>query len=89
MSVSKLVAGAFGLARQKHQELRSIWIRVSFKIGERFPDSSLSMSVQRDGDLDLVLWCMEDDGTTSAAAADGDLSLHYQKMLSELWVGSM
>ena len=46
------------------------------------------MSVQRDAEVDLVLPCMEDDHTPTKDN-EIDLSYHYQKMLSDLWIGSM
>jgi hypothetical protein len=48
-------------------------------------------SLQNDGNLDLVLRCMEDDRVAGAQAPEqeGLFELHYQKMLSELWVGSL
>lgn len=55
------------------------------------PHSLLMVSVQRDGELDLVLRCMEDEQALLAlnATNDNQFGFHYQKMLSELWVGSV
>ena len=48
------------------------------------------MDIQRLGDLDLLLRCMEDELVAKAAGEipAGDMfAYHYQKMFSELWVG--
>jgi hypothetical protein len=49
------------------------------------------MSLQRQGDLDLLLRCMEDEFEANKAAETADdlgmdFTFHYQMMLSETWV---
>jgi hypothetical protein len=91
MSVSKLVATAFALATQSQPELSKAWIQVSFRLGGALPNSLLILSLQRDGNLDLVLRCMEGEraATDQHSEQAGLFEVHYQKMLSELWVGSL
>jgi hypothetical protein len=86
--VSTLIIGAFELARARQRASQSLWVKTSWKIGGRLPHSALLMSVQRDAEVDLVLRCMEDDHTPTKDN-EIDLSYHYQKMLSDLWIGSM
>jgi hypothetical protein len=65
--------------------------RVSLKVGGLLPHSLLMTSVQRAGELDMVLRTLEDDFFPSQVRADeiGQFSSHYQLMLSELWVGDV
>jgi hypothetical protein len=87
MSVSKMIAGAFEQAAQTHASLHEAWIRVSVRLGGVLPDSRLMSSVQNDGRLDLVLRCMEAE--CLAGAQEGLFESHYQRVLSEVWVGSV
>ena len=91
MDVTKLISTAFHVARSKYGTLNRSWVAVSHRIGGRLPHSLLSMSVQRDGELDLVLRCMEDEHASLAQNGNNDdlFGFHYQKMLSDLWVGSV
>src|SRR6266545_4559907 len=60
---------------------------VSYRIGGQLPASLLVSSVQRAGELDLLLRCMEDELSVVIDSPKPDLSFHYQALLSELWVG--
>ena len=81
MTVTQLITTAFMLARSRYPELHKTWI-----------SSLLFPSVQRTGDLDMMLRAMEDDFSAAPEGADEAdqpadlLSAHYQLMLSELWV---
>jgi hypothetical protein len=79
---------AFMLARSRYPELHKTWISISVRVGGLLPNSLLVTSVQRTGELDMVLRAMEDDFSPAReGAGEVDLfSFHYQKMLSELWV---
>jgi hypothetical protein len=61
MTVGPLIAGAFMRARSRYPELNRTWVKVSFKAGGRLPASLLMVNIQRDGELDLVIRCMEDE----------------------------
>src|SRR5438132_10790560 len=89
MSVSKLIAAAFAEAARRNAELDRSWIQVSVRLGGAIPDSLLMASLQQDGNLDLVLRCMEDERAAQAPEQEGLFEVHYQKMLSELWVGRL
>jgi len=87
--VGALIAGAFGLARGKHPELNKTWIAISFQIGSLLPNSLLVSSLQRVGELDLVLRCMEDDFQPPKEDEPEQFHTHYQLMLSEIWIGAI
>jgi hypothetical protein len=90
MNVGALIVAAFQQARSKHPELNRLWTDISLRVGSSLPDSVLLMSIQRVGELDLVLRCLEDE-FVSVGRNDTALDLfrdHHQAMLSELWIGS-
>jgi hypothetical protein len=89
VTVTQLITAAFMLARSRYPELHKTWISISLRVGGLLPNSMLSVSVQRAGELDMVLRCMEDDFSPAReGAGEVDLfSFHYQKMLSDIWVG--
>jgi hypothetical protein len=89
MTVTQLTIAAFRLAASRCPELHKTWISISVRVGGLLPNSRLIASVQRTGELDMVLRCMEDDySPPQEGAGEADLfSCHYQKTLSELWVG--
>jgi hypothetical protein len=90
MDVSKLIAEAFAQASHKYASLHGSWIQVSVRVGGLLPHSLLMFSIQRDGSLDLVLRCMEDEAAARMQSGkDHGFHLHNQKMLSEFWVGSV
>jgi hypothetical protein len=88
MTIGNLIASAFGAARARTGNLAERWVAVSFRIGGAIPNSLLSLSVQRCGELDCLLRCMEDE-KAKAGSGENPLAFHYQAMLSELWVGSI
>jgi hypothetical protein len=91
VTVTQLITAAFMLSRSRYPELHKIWINVAFRVGGLLPNSLLLPSVQRTGDLDMMLRAMEDDYSAQPeGAGDEDLfSAHYQLMFSELWVGAV
>lgn len=91
MSVGQLLAAAFGIARIQQASLHKAWIDASHKIGGPLPNSLAMMSVQRAGELDLVLRCMESEFKPSGENPDDArlLAVNTQRALSELWIGSI
>jgi hypothetical protein len=89
--VSGLITAAFDEAARKLPQLHQCWVQISHAVGGSIPGSLLSVSIQRDGSLDMVLRCMEDEqaGRGQATEGPGLFTFNYQRMLSELWVGSM
>jgi len=91
VSVSQFVVGAFRLAATRFPELHENWVRISYEVGGLLPNSLLLVSIQRAGELDLVLRCMEDD-FPMLSEENHEVSMfggHYQVMLSELWIGTV
>jgi hypothetical protein len=91
MEIGTAVANAFRLAQTRYPELHEEWIRISFRVGGRLPKSLLSASIQRDGTVDLLLRCMEDEQARATATntKTGMFNFHYQKMLSDYWIGGI
>ncbi len=91
MIVSQLITAAFAQASRKYPDLHQLWTTVSFRIGGVLPNSLLLVGVQRDGWLDLVLRCMEDDAAAAVPnqAVAPNMTFLFQKMLSEMWVGGV
>jgi hypothetical protein len=89
--VSPFLRNAFLVARAKYQNQHREWTNLSYLLSGRFSLPPATMSVQRNGDLDLLLRCIEDECEANKAAefADSlgvDFTFHYQVMLSETWV---
>jgi hypothetical protein len=83
--VSDLIIASFRQALERYSNLHSVWIRISFRIGGLLPKSALSHSVQRYGELDLVLRCMEDE--LAPRIGREEVNFQYQQLLSEMWIG--
>ncbi len=91
ITVKRLMSAAFGLAFTQHRETRETWITISHRIGGLLPDSELVASIQRIGDLDIVLRCMEeetkvDNSRREEPTYDEMLSFNCQVMFSEVWI---
>jgi len=59
--VTSLIIGAFRAAQSRLPTLHRTWVDISHRVGSLVPNSGLFGSIQRAGDLDLVIRCMEDD----------------------------
>ena len=89
--VKQLMATAFRLAFTHHRELQQAWVDISLRIGGLLPESELLASIQRIGDLDIMLRCMEeetkvDNSRRQEPTYDEILSFNCQVMLSEVWI---
>jgi hypothetical protein len=92
LDVTMSIVAAFRRAGQRNRPLHESWVKVSFRAGSVLPQSQLSVSIQRAGELDLVLRCMEDDHSEAMQLEKDTPELflfHYQLLLSELWIGSV
>jgi hypothetical protein len=89
--ISQLLVGAFSSAKVRHRDLAETWIRISFRVGSRLPSSLLSVSIQREGELDLVIRCMEDELSEQMTLGKSDDHFvgHYLGVLSTYWIGGM
>jgi hypothetical protein len=89
LKVGELIKAGFELASSKYPDIHGKWVATSYRIGGQLPNSSLVSSVQRAGEMDVLLRCMEDELRIHTDNQETDFSFHYQVMLSELWVGHM
>jgi hypothetical protein len=91
-NVGSALAHIFVDARARHPGLHESWIKASIALGGRLPASLLMMSIQRDGDVDMVLRSVEDEIQNGQATNPQDPILspyHYLMMLSNYWVGGV
>lgn len=73
----------------KNSQLSQRWIGTSWRIGSQLPQSLLSISIQRLGEVDLVCRALETELMTQPQqAGDLDLRPNYLAVLSEWWIGS-
>ena len=89
MTIGTQIANAFDNAKNRYPELHSTWIRISYRVGSRLIDSLLPRNIQREGDVDILLRCMEDEAAQDDPTGFDGGVFGYQKMLSEYWVGGM
>lgn len=89
--VGQLITTAFSEARFRYAELDINWVKLSHIIGGKLPASTVSVSVQQIGSLDILLRCMEDElvqiNKIKGSESDG-MHWHYQVMISKMWVAS-
>ena len=85
MKIGEQLKTMFNEAQALNAELNDAWIKISHRVGGRLPDSLLAMSIQRDGAVDLLLRAIEDEQPRRH-----DLfGFHYQKMMSDYWIGGV
>jgi hypothetical protein len=91
MTVSKLLQEAFREANAKYPHIAAKWVRASFRVGGRLPNSLLSVSLQREGQFDVLLRCLEDElAPQIRGGAEADIyGGHYMNMLAAYWIGGM
>jgi hypothetical protein len=85
LTISATISAAFGAARIKYHALHLLWRDASIRIGSHLPNSRLTISVQRVGDLDLLIRAMESEFSPNPNLFDDH---HNQLTLSEMWVSS-
>jgi hypothetical protein len=87
MTVSDLITASFREASERYPILHEAWIRISHRVGGLLPNSLLSHSLQRYGELDLALRCMEDE--LAPQVGKSQVEFRYQILFSEIWVGGI
>jgi hypothetical protein len=88
-SVSTHITSAFFIARTKYPDLHSGWIDLSGRLSGRFSLPVAEINLQQQGDIDLLIRCMEDEFVPERARVSSNIlgfSSHYQMMLSEAWI---
>ena len=91
MRIAEAVALPFTLAKSRQSDLYQLWVQITARVGGRLPASLLMTNIQRDGEIDLLLRCLEDEEVQriSSGAEPGLLDAHYLMMFSVFWIGSM
>jgi hypothetical protein len=89
LKARELILAGFTQASSKYPDVHGAWVTTSYRIGGQLPNSSLVSSVQRAGELDVLVRCMEDEFCVHTDTQEPDFSFHYQVILSESWVGHM
>lgn len=89
--ISPWINNAFTLARAKYRAEHTAWTKLSVILSGRFNLPIAAINIQRQGDLDLLLRCIEDEFDANRAAESADatglnMTFHYQLMLSETWI---
>jgi hypothetical protein len=84
--VSFLLNALFNTARAKYGAENEAWVLLSARLSGRFNLATAMPSIQREGDLDILLRCLEDEFTTRKNEPVIDTSGHYQMMFSETWI---
>jgi hypothetical protein len=85
-AVSLLLNSLFNVARAKYRAENEAWVQLSHRLSGRFSLVTATTSIQREGDIDILLRCLEDEFNTSKDTSGMDLSFHYQMMFSETWI---
>jgi hypothetical protein len=90
-NVGSALVSLFLCARARHGALCNSWAKASFALGGRLPASLLMTSVQRDGDIDMVLRSVEDEIASGASNLQDPIQspLHYLNHLSSCWISSV
>lgn len=84
--VSPLLNSLFNVALAKYQAESRAWTDLSWRLSGRFKIVAALVSIQRQGKLDALLRCLEDECHTPKDASATDSSFHYQMMFSETWI---
>jgi len=84
--VSPLLNSLFNVARAKYRAEYEAWVQLSYRLSGRFNLVTALSSIQREGDLDILLRCLEDEFNTNKDASGMDFSFHCQMMFSETWI---
>jgi hypothetical protein len=84
--VSPLLNSLFNVARAKYRAENEAWVQLSFRLSGWFNLVTASPSIQREGDLDILLRCLEDEFNMNKDACGMEFSFHYQMMFSETWI---
>src|SRR5690348_6351844 len=84
--VSPLLNSLFNAARAKCSAEHKAWVQLSYRLSGRFNLPTATFSIQREGDLDLLLRCLEDEHNATSDPSVMDFTVHYKMMFSETWV---
>jgi hypothetical protein len=85
--LSPLLISLFDIARAKYRVEYEAWVQLSHRLAGRFNLVTAAPSIQREGDLDMLLRSLEDEFSSNQEAQSGlGFIFHYQIMFSEMWI---
>src|ERR1700751_85474 len=73
--VSPLLNSLFNVARAKYRGKNEAWVQLSYRLSGRFNLLTALSSIQQEGDLDLLLRCLEDEFSTNKDSSGMDFSV--------------
>lgn len=86
--VGSMIVEAFR-ASQDMQASAQQWVTASHRAGSKIPDSLVSESIQRIGELDALCRAIEDEmHLLPPKEGEMDFRSHYLALLADLWVGA-
>lgn len=89
MSVADLLVSTFTMARAANPKLMERWVTASIAIDSLLPNSLIGTTVQRLGEIDAVCRSSELEMVANPLAENKmDFRFHYNKLMSELWIGT-
>jgi hypothetical protein len=74
MKVGELIQTAFRQASIRNPDLHAAWVTTSYRLGGLLPASTLVSSVQRAGELDQLIRCMEDEFSVNQESQEPDFT---------------
>jgi hypothetical protein len=91
MSISQLLVTAFTAARQRQTDLPTKWVQISVRLGGLLPASLLMASVQREGEADALIRCLEDEMAERVRSKNiSDMFAgHYLNIMTTYWIGGI
>jgi len=88
MTPADHIAAAFSSAKSENPTLFPKWVFASMRMGGLLPQSTVSVSIQRLGEIDLLCRAFEADlGIRRGAPEQIDSRVHYSMLYGELWAG--
>lgn len=88
MRLRTIVSKLFNESRIRCKDLYEEWVRISWRIGALLPNSLLAEQMQKTGELDFLIRCLEDEFPRDNPDSDGLTDAHYQNLLSEQWISN-
>ena len=90
MPVHPFLSAAFAEANRSYPGLQEKWIKISFRVGSRLPRSLLLASLQRAGQVDVIVRSLEDEAAATIPNPPADILLpHWLTMFSAYWIADI
>lgn len=84
--ISPLLNELFNIARARYRMEIQAWVGLSYRLSGRLNLVTAVVNIQRQGDLDILLRCLEDEFDTNKDASGMEFAFHYQMLFSETWI---